>query len=101
MGSAEKVWTGQAALPVSPDTTATIVNSLHGAEALHAADVASSSGSGFVAFQGSPQLYAGLLTCRNSAGGWAVASSGASGLAEVYRRAQVSLAQTFIFTYLQ
>lgn len=94
------MWTVQAALPVSPDTTSAIVSSLHGAEALHAADVASSLGPGFVAFQGTPQLYAGLLTCRNPAGSWSVAASGASGLAEVYRRAQVYLIQGPLVIYL-
>ncbi|BDA40985.1 probable serine/threonine-protein kinase 36 [Coccomyxa sp. Obi] len=86
----------QAALPVSPDTTTAIVSSLHGAEALHAAHVASSSGPSFVAFQGTPQLYAGLLTCRNPAGSWSVASSGACGLAEVYRRAQAVLSSSTV-----
>ena len=76
---------------MSPDTTTAIVTSLRGAEAAHAADIGPSSASAFVAFQGSPQLYASLLTCRNPAGSWSVASSGASGLAEVYRRAQVHL----------
>lgn len=79
----------QAALPVSPETTTAIVNSLRGAEALHEADVGPSSARGFVAFQGMPQLHASLLGCRNPAGSWSVASSGASGLAEIYRRAQV------------
>ncbi len=81
----------QAALPVSPDTTTAIVSSLRGAEELLAADAGPSSPSDFVAFQGTPQLYASLLGCRNPAGTWSVASAGASGLAGVYRRAQVHL----------
>jgi hypothetical protein len=77
----------QAALPVAPETSAAIVSSLQSAEAQHAADAASKSG--FVAFQGTPQLYADLLGSRSPANSWSAASAGALGLAEVYRRAQV------------
>lgn len=73
---------------MAPETSAAIVTLLQSAEANHAADATSSSG--FVAFQGTPRLYADLLGCRSPGGSWSIASAGAEGLAEVYRRAQVS-----------
>lgn len=76
----------QAALPVSADTTAAVVAALAGAEAAAAAQAAPGA---FVAFPGTAELYAGLLSCRAPPGAWTVAAGSAAALAHTYSCAQV------------
>ncbi len=48
---------------------------------------------GFVALEGSLQLYADLVNSRGQQGGWAVAAAGCNGLADALLRMQVSALQ--------
>jgi hypothetical protein len=72
---------GQAALPVAPDTAASIVGDLSCAEA-------AMPGS-FVGFQGTLQLYTVMLDRRGQQASLKAASAGANALSGLYRRAKV------------
>lgn len=73
----------QAALPVAPDTTASIAADLSQAEA------AVEDGT-FVGFQGAQQLYVAMLDRRQQQTSSRVAYAGAFGLSGQFRRAKVS-----------
>ena len=72
----------QAALPVAPDTTASIAGDLSRAEA------SMPSGS-FIGFQGTQQLYIAMLDRRQQQSSSRVAYAGACGLSGLCSRAQV------------
>lgn len=72
----------QAALPVAPDTAASIASDLCQAEAAMPAGA-------FVGFPGTQQLYAALLDRRQPAASWRAACTGARALGSLFCRAKV------------